>query len=275
MPSKQVTTLTSESIEHHRNWCLGRGQSLNTGKAYSTDLKEFLKAVGDPVTMEDFEELGQAWLNMTRFEVAPRTTGRRLTSLRSFARYAGQPYLLSEYVAPKPGKSMPHPIPEGIEGVKRMIEVARNADQRALVGLMGLMGLRVSEALSIGVEHFDLNDMMLVVRGKGDRTRHVPISSTAWEVLSNPIVAAMERDDKKLVHYQDRSARKCITNLGRRAGLSRSISSHDLRATFATEAYNHTKDQRVVQELMGHANGSTTEIYIGVSVAKMKAAVEF
>jgi site-specific recombinase XerD len=170
---------------------------------------------------------------------------------------------------------MPHPIPEGLDGVKRMIEVARNHDQVALVGLMGLCGLRVSEALDCTVPDFDLHDMMLSVRGKGDKTRHVPVSSLAWATLADPIVAAMDRPDRHLVQYQDRSARKCITALGRKAGLSRSISSHDLRATFATEAYNHTKDQRVVQELMGHASGATTEIYIGVTTAKMKAAVEF
>lgn len=156
-----------------------------------------------------------------------------------------------------------------------MLERTRNAEQRALVGLCGYAGLRVSEALATTTEWFDLKTMLITVRGKGDKERIVPLSNKAWSAVSTAMVDALGRSDKRLIRYQDRSARKCITTLGEKAGLSRSISSHDLRATFATEVYNKTKDQRVVQELLGHANGSTTEVYIGVTHNAMKLAVEF
>lgn len=287
MRSSKETTLTLESIDKYRNWCIARGQSENTAKAYCGDLKEFLKVTGEPiqesgtlmlenlkVEMEDYEELAMSWLNLTRKEVAPRTTGRRLTSLRSFAKWCGRA-VLDEYNAPKPGKATPHPIPEGIAGIEKMVTFARNSEQEALLGLCGYAGLRNHEALACTIKWFDLSAMQLTVRGKGDKTRIIPISSRCWSAVCSAYVDAMSRGDGVLVRYQDRSARKAITTLGRKAGLSRSVSSHDLRATFATHVYDRTKDQRLVQELLGHASGATTEVYIGVVMNSMRKAVDF
>lgn len=155
-----------------------------------------------------------------------------------------------------------------------MLNVSRNAEQRALVGLCGLAGLRIGEALAMKVNWFNPSVMRLTVRGKGDKERVVPVSPRCWDSISEAYTLAMV-GDKKLIHYEDRSARKAITAIGRRAQLSRKIASHDLRATFATEVYNRTGNQRVVQELLGHANGSTTEVYIGVNQAAMVEAVDF
>jgi integrase len=65
--------------------------------------------------------------------------------------------ILQDYTAPKPLRGTPHPIPEGIEGVKKLLEVARNEKQTALVALCGYCGLRVSEALKVKPSHFDLH----------------------------------------------------------------------------------------------------------------------
>ena len=81
--------------------------------------------------------------------------------------------------------------------------------------------------------------------------------------------------DGYLVHYEDRSARKCITSLGRKAGLSRAISSHDLRATFATILNDRNVNIRVIQELLGHSSVATTEIYTGVGMQALADAVDF
>ena len=89
-------------------------------------------------------------------------------------------------------------------------------------------------------------------------------------------ILAMAKPDHRLISYQDRFSRELIKNLGRRAGVRREISSHDLRATFATEALGHCDNNiRVVQELLGHASVNTTEIYTGVRMDQMKKAVNF
>lgn len=275
MRSTKVTTLTAESIEAHRNWCIGRGQSENTAKAYSTDLRMLLmhhKLTEIPESQ--FDQLAQVWLNQTRLQTAPKTTGRRLTSLRGFAKWATWETDLTEYKAPTPSKTIPHPIPEGLQGLERLLQVARTPEQKALIGACGFIGLRIGEALAFRTSWLSTFDMTLRVRGKGDKERVVPVSPRAWEAVSLAFIDAMQGDGY-LVHYEDRSARKVITSLGSKAGLHRKISSHDLRATYATIMLDNGANIRVVQELLGHSSVATTEIYTGVGTAALKQAVNF
>lgn len=275
MRSTTETTLTVESIDKYRNWCIARGQSSNTAKAYSTDLRMLLEFHSlTAIPADEFEMRVVMWLNATRGNAAPKTTGRRLTSMRAFARWAKWPTELSEYRAPTPGKTLPHPLPERLGGLLRLQAVAKNPEQEALVGAMGYIGLRVQEALDFHTSWLDPHEMVLRVRGKGDKERYVPVSARAWSAISTAYVKAMQGDGF-LIHYQDRSARKCITSMGARAGLARAISSHDLRATYATILSEQGTPIRVIQELLGHANVNTTEIYTGVGFDAMKQAVEF
>ena len=275
MHSKLGTTLSLESIEEIRVFLLGKGRTTNTARAYASDLREFLRATGEKeIPLTNFEQLALYWLVMTRDKVSPKTTIRRLTSLRTFAQWSGLGSVLGDFIAPKPGKPIPHPIPEGLEGLDRLIEVAKNEEQKALIGLCGFVGLRIGEALDICVCHFDLHNMFLTVRGKGDKTRYVPISDRAWQAVIVAYILAAD-NDQQLVHYGDRAARNVITRMGERAGLQRPISSHDLRATFGTTAYDHCRDIRVVQELLGHSSTETTQIYTGISVEKLRNAVKF
>lgn len=158
--------------------------------------------------------------------------------------------------------------------MRRLIKVARNDSQRALLALCGLCGLRISEALSICPQNFKLAEMMLEVRGKGDKTRFVPVSPEAWDLLIIPVTRAMCENDREVINLKDRFARRVITNLGIKAGLRRHISSHDLRATFATAVYDKTGDIRLVQELLGHSSVETTQLYTGVLLSKMRDAVQ-
>lgn len=275
MLTQRATTLTLESIDKFRSSLSARGRSDKTVRAYSTDLKMMLRDLSmTEVPMEEFEETAMNWLQGTRRQMAPKTTGRRLTSLRAFGKWAGWGTLLTEYSAPVPAKGQPHPLPEGIDGVRRLIAAATHEKHRTLIALCGFCGLRVAEALAVEPGDFNLTEMTLTVRGKGDVTRIVPVSTVAWEFLCLPVTRAWVGGGGPIVGLKDRFARRVITDLGVRAGLKRSISSHDLRATFATAVYDGCKDQRVVQELLGHANGSTTELYIGRTREQMASAVE-
>lgn len=274
MPGTTVTILTYETIDRYRQWCFGRGRSENTVKAYASDLKEFVKATGQ-VTQEEYEELAQSWLNLYRTKVSPKTTARRLTSLRGFAKWAGWGPVLVDYIAPTPGKTIPHPIAEGPEGLRMMIERAKNYEQVAIVALGGFIGCRISESLSLKPENFDVQAMNVTIRGKGDKTRTVPVSPEAWTAIQTAYVLAHSKSDGKLVSYKDRFARQIVLNLGKRAGLSRPVKSHDLRATFATAVLDKTNNIRLAQELLGHSSVETTEIYTGVSMSAMREAVQF
>jgi site-specific recombinase XerC len=205
----------------------------------------------------------------------PKTVGRRLTTLRSFARWAKVDCEnLAEFKAPTPARPVPHPLPEGIAGVHAMIAVAKNDRQRAMLALCGLCGLRLHEALAVRPVDVNVGDMTVRVHGKGQKMRDVPLSAEAWHALLGAVTSAVIESRPTVVDYADRFARKVVTNCGQRAGLSRPVSSHDLRATFLTAVYNKTKDLRAAQELAGHASSNTTETYTGVVMATMRGAVE-
>ena len=274
MLGTRATTLTVATIDQYRQWCIARGRSHNTVKAYTTDLTQFLTSAG-AVTQEEYEELAQSWLNLYRMKVAPKTTLRRLTSLRGFAKWAGWGNVLEDYIGPTPGKTIPTPIKEGPDGIRRMIEHTKNFEQAAIIALGGFVGCRISETLSLTPSNFNVHDMTLTIRGKGDKTRTVPISHEAWTHIVSPYVLAMQKPDKRLVSYQDRFARQLVVNIGARAKLQRPVSSHDLRATFATAVLDKTGNIRLAQELLGHASVETTEVYTGITRAALKDAVEF
>lgn len=156
-----------------------------------------------------------------------------------------------------------------------MIEVATTQGQKTLIALCGMCGLRVAEALAVTFKDFTIQaeQVTLTVRGKGDLTRHVPVNQEAYSVM---IMSMVEQalTGLPIVGMKDRYARRCVTDLGVRAGLSRRIASHDLRATFATAVYNKTKDKYLVQKLLGHKDGKTTDGYLGLTEEQMKNGVE-
>lgn len=158
-----------------------------------------------------------------------------------------------------------------------MIESCRNPQHKALIALCGLCGLRVQEAVNVVVKDIDPARLLLTVRGKGDAERIVPISSEAWPALLPALVAAVPNAPGLaafLVPITESAARRLITRRGTSAGISRKVSSHDLRATFATATYEKSGgDIRAVQELLGHSQVETTAIYIGVSLERMRKAV--
>jgi len=264
-----ATTLTTDSIEQFQQWLTARGRLENTAKARGADLRVFFGMVGSHTT-DEFEELAQDFLNEVRKEKAPRTIERYIGTLRNFGRWAGIPDALSDYLGPKPAKPQPHPLKEGGEGVDTMLNLCRSDTHRNLIALTGMVGLRVGEAVTVTHDDIDIVERTIKVRGKGDRERVVPVSDRAMRVLA--FTLAHRTAEPRLVPLHERSARKAITRLGERAGLARRASSHDMRATFATEAYAATKDLRAVQELLGHADSRTTQVYTGVSMDAMRRA---
>jgi len=274
---QRATTLSTESIEQFHAWCLGRGLSKHTCKAYRSDLLILLAESGKTaIPMESLEEAAQKWLNLSRPLLSPKTTGRRLTSVKVWAKWAGDPLILDDYMPPHTARGIAHPISEGKDGLLRMIDAASNPEQKALVSLTGLIGCRISEARDTRPSWFNLHDMTVSIRGKGDKTRIVPVSDEAWAAISECYAEAILRgNDSCLITYSDRPARRVITALGERAKLSRPIASHDMRHTFATLVFERTRNIRLVQELLGHGNVTTTEIYTGVNEAALREAVQF
>lgn len=266
------TTFTSGSIERHLESLTVRGRSSQTVRAKGADLRLLHGAVGD-IPIEQFPDAAMRFLNDQRISKAATSIRRYLGSYRMYANWAGLHDAMADYMPPKPAQPIPHPLPEGIEGVERLINLAKHSHHKTLIALCGLAGLRVSEAVAARVEHLDLVDRMLTVRGKGDRTRIVPVGEACLRVLVERAVEVASPDER-FVPLHERAARRTIAKLGEVAGLARPIASHDLRATFATAAYAKTHNLRAVQELLGHADSRTTQVYTGISVSAMREAAD-
>lgn len=264
------TTLTEESIVSFQRSLTARGRAALTVKAYSSDLRTFLAEMElTSVPILSLETTSQDWLNTTREIMAPRTTLRRLSSIRAFGKWSGV-RILEDYIAPDPGKAYAHPLPEGIEGVRRMVCGLANARYRALVGLCGFCGLRVTEARMVTPADIDVAAGLLTVRGKGDKTRTVPLSADAFGAVAQALLQSGWT--QTLVQLSDRGARYIITEHGANT-LGHLVASHDLRMTFGC-AVHEKYGLRAAQELLGHASANTTEGYTTVPLETLRKAVE-
>lgn len=270
---------TNESIEEFLTTLFANGNSDHTIRAYKADLTGFLNSPLDlslPVSAS-LDSRIKLYLTTNQPTWSPRTTKRKVSSFRAFGRHHGM-NLLVGYRTPKPPKPIPHPIPEGVDGVLDMLMATDSPEQRALVALCGLCGLRVTEARAITPASLDRHRGIIMVPGKGKKYRTVPLTDTAWAFIKPRIEVLMNYEHllatTPLVEYSDRGARLVLKNLAVKAGLSTDLASHDLRATFATAAYNKCKDLRVVQELLGHSSSDTTECYTGVKMDAMRSAAE-
>lgn len=270
-----ATILTHDACEAIRRSMSSRGRASNSTRSYVADVNQLFLEMGvSQVHLKDLEVIAGIWLTRSRQSKSPATVRRRLAAVRELGRAYGL-QILQDYSVPTLAEPIPTPLPRLNDDLFLMLDHAEKPGQRALIAFQGLCGLRVGESIAINTSHVDVASMVMTVHGKGDKYRVVPLSDTAWSYVAPAYVGCMTDARKPLVGYADRSAREFITTHAARTGVGSQVSSHDLRATFATETYNRTKDLNVVRKLMGHASTQQTLTYVGTSMASMRAAVSF
>lgn len=264
------------------------GLATNSKRSYTTDVTDFIQTWRDvwfmsghnpdAVTVDEdaFRNYAFSYLGECRLTLAASTVCRRLSALRKLgeAVFGNDHDHLHGYKPPVVGGRHPHPLPEGLSDVDAMLAVTDNPLHQALIVLCGKVGLRITEARMLRHQDFAADNsgqMWVSVRGKGDKTRRVPVIDDAWPYIE-PFWNPLEKN-VRMFDIGDRAARSAITRAGKAAGVSRRVASHDLRMTFGTAVYGATKDIRATQELLGHANVETTQVYTGITEATMKAAV--
>lgn len=273
--------LSIASIEPFRQWLLGQGRSTNTVRAYCSDVRMLFQACPtSSFPKEQLSSLVADWLNRTKREMQPATSRRRMAALREFSEWSGQERILPKYSLPTMGQAYPHPLPGLLSDLIALQNECKTNNQRALIGLLGYEGLRLHEALAITPSDFRLSpdgsDDRLDVWGKGSKLRTIPITKRAWDVISPQYVEALACGRDTVIVFSDRGARNFITELGRRARLSREISSHDLRATCATLLYQTSGNNiELVRKWLGHAHIQTTTGYVGTSMDEMRQGGNF
>lgn len=209
------------------------------------------------------------YINAHRHIWKATTTKRRLAAMRAFGRWANET-VLDGYVAPKPAPPEPHPIPGGIPAVERVLWSCHWLPGRSLIGLCGLMGLRVGEALTITQDDVFMLDgtLNLHIVGKGSRERRIPMSAKATGFILPGIACGP-------VPTSHTAARQLFIVESKKAGIGHHP-SHDFRATAATAFYYASgKDLRATQLFLGHANSSTTEVYVQPARKRLLAGVNF
>ena len=207
-----------------------------------------------------------------------RTIQRELSSLRSFYRYLIQQGLLtqnpaSEVKAPRPDKPLPKVT--DAESLARLFTPSDDDPlllrDIAIFELIYSSGLRLAELVNIDLDDLDLAQRQVVVTGKGNKTRYLPVGGKAIEAVQRwlPLRADFCRDPAEPALFvsqrgQRISARNVqmrLRQLIRRQGLEQHLSPHMLRHSFATHMLESSSDLRAVQELLGHANIATTQVY--------------
>jgi len=278
---------------------LERGLSRNTLAAYRSDLLQlasFLDARGQTFLRATHDELVEFLGELAggaggRGPVAPSTLARKVACMRSFYRHLRREELLehdptAELRGPRKPQRLPRVLSRG--EVTRLLASPAGTDplalrDRALLELMYACGLRASEAVGLSTSDVDLEEGLLCARGKGAKERLVPIGRQALAALEayvrkgRPLLVAGAVQDRVLVNHRGgaltrQGLYKIVQGHARRAGLEQKMSPHTLRHTFATHLLAGGCDLRSLQEMLGHADLATTQVYTHLSAERLKDA---
>lgn len=266
-----------------------RGAAANTLDAYRRDLEDldgFLTRRGTTIIAAGASDLSAYMRALADAGMATRTQARRLSCLRQFYGFAyaegwRRDDPTSRIDAPRLGRVLPKVLGEGdvdaLLAAARALAPPHGVMMAALLELLYATGLRVSELVGLPYAAVARDPDMMVVRGKGDKERLVPLSDPARRAVKDWLVVRAERLGKKKAsrwlfpgpgksgHLTRSAFARQLLRVGMAAGIDpRRLSPHVLRHAFATHLLAHGADLRVVQELLGHADIATTEIYTHV-----------
>ncbi len=270
-----------------------RGASPNTLDAYRRDLADFddfLTGCGLAVHQADGDALRDYVATMRKRGLAARTAARRLSTLRQFHRFlfaeGVRPDDPSQIIdSPKLGRPLPKYLSEA--EVDALIAAARlrpGTEGRRYLALLELLyaaGLRVSELVGLPVSAAARNPQTLLVRGKGLKERMIPLGDPARQALAAWLEVRQPKASRWLFPGEGRSGHltrsafaKQLDELAVAAGLMPSrVSPHVLRHSFASHLLAHGADLRSVQQMLGHADIATTQIYTHILDERLKSLV--
>lgn len=283
-----------QALEQKLNTALKlKGYSLKTSKAYRGHVRRFLQSQADLSEMggsgarkdEDFSKsmtidsahAQQYALQLLEQGHSPAYVNQAISALRFLAAEVfKQPSEQTSYIRPKKEKKLPYVLSE--EEVLRVIQAPANLKHRTMLYLAYASGLRVSEVVRLKITDIDPERGILRVRqGKGKKDRHTLLSQTAWEMIQTYVDAERLPASMWLFpgqqpgsHLHERSLQKVFKEALETSGVQKQVGIHVLRHSFATHLLENGTDLRYIQELLGHANPSTTERYTHVSTKNLK-----
>ncbi|MEI8011303.1 MAG: tyrosine recombinase XerC [Candidatus Omnitrophota bacterium] len=261
-----------------------KNYSEHTLLNYRLDLEEFFVFLGhDNVKAVDYPVLRRFLAHLRAKDLRPRSVARKLSSLRSFFKYLQREGLVEKNPAallqtPKLDKALPHFMTEQ-DAVRLMDAPSENkmSDLRdkAIFETLYSAGIRVSELVGMSVADVDLISNVVKVFGKGKKERIVPIGEKACAAITDYLGPRAAGSGPVFLNKAGgrltaRSVRNIINKHIARQSIAQKVHPHMLRHSFATHMLDHGADLRSVQELLGHVNLSTTQIYTHLTTDRLR-----
>ncbi len=269
-----------------------RNASRHTVVNYSVDLKslnDFLKDM--PIEKIDYVALRRYLAHIKENNLAKVSIARKIATIRSFYRFLFREGIVkvnpaSSLSTPKRDRHLPKFLDEN-EVVKLLESPSGEGGSalrdRAILETLYSTGIRVSELVGLDINRIDQIGGVIKVYGKGKKERMVPIGERALQVIREYLKKRKREEseagkalflNKNGNRLTDRSIRRIINKYILKTSIQQKISPHTLRHSFATHLLNRGADLRSVQELLGHANLSTTQIYTHVTTERLKSAYD-
>lgn len=263
-----------------------KNYSEHTILNYKLDLDDFRKFLGGPepdLGKVDYLVLRKYLAILKEKNLANRTVNRRLSALRSFFKFLTREGLvkanpISSLSSPKQEKHLPLFLTE--DEVAKLIDSVvpddeRGLRDRAILETFYSTGIRISELAGLTKDDIDFIGGIVKVMGKGKKERIVPIGDKAMIALRSYFDKQKKQTQSVFLNKNGKSIttrgiRNIVGKYIRLAGLKHGVSPHTLRHSYATHLLNRGADLRSVQELLGHANLSTTQIYTHLTTEKLK-----
>lgn len=274
---------------------LERGLSENTRINYIADadrLYRWLEEAGISLYEADLECLQGFIIDLHQLGIAPRSQARIISGIKSLYRYMMiehlievNPTLLLE--GPRLGRRLPDVLTVGeIDDMVAAIDDSKSEGQRnrAIIETLYGCGLRVSELCDLRIDNINFEDGMLIVIGKGDKQRIVPMSPTSVEEIRKWLVQRsdiMVRRGEEGILFLSRRGRRLtrvmvfyiVRALAEAAGVRKSISPHTLRHSFATHLLEGGANLRAIQQMLGHESIATTELYLHLDKTHLREEI--
>ena len=270
-----------------------KGLAQNTLDSYQRDLKKFTQYLKQH-NIADVEAIARRIVSNYLYEqkelgLSSSTISRNIASIRSFFQFLLREQKIkdnpcSDLESPKMEKKLPHIISsQDIEVLLNQPQVGEKIGSRdkAMLELLYATGIRVSELVSLNIGDINIKMGFLQCNGKGGKERMIPLGSMAIKSVqdylrsSRPII--LKKNENKALFVNQHGKRltrqgfwKILKKYSQKAGITDDITPHTLRHSFATHLLENGADLRSVQEMLGHADISTTQIYTQINRRKIK-----
>lgn len=270
-----------------------RGLSENTLQSYQRDLNQYSLFLTDRSQLKQWEMVNRSHIMQFLYDLNDKkkssaTISRALSSIRLFHQFlVREDYTTTDpslhIDSPKKERKLPKVL--STEEVDKLLSLNQDgplgARNKAMLEMLYATGLRVSELLSLKVTDMHLTMGFVRCIGKGQKERIVPLGKMAQNAVENYLNTSREKLVKKkkteqlfVNHHGEAMTRqgfwKVLKSVAMEAGIEKEITPHTLRHSFATHLLENGADLRSVQEMLGHADISTTQIYTHVTKARLK-----